>query len=89
MAWRIEITDRATRDLARLGSVEGKRIIGFLRERLASVDDPRTIGKSLRGSRFEGVWRYRVGDHRILVEIQDKKVTVLVIAIAHRSDVYR
>lgn len=89
MAWRIEITDRASKDLARLGSVEGERIVRFLRDRVASADDPRSVGKPLRGSRFEGVWRYRVGDRRILVQIQDERITVLVLAVAHRGDVYR
>lgn len=89
MVWRIEITDQARKDLAGLGAVEAQRIARFLRDRVASVDDPRLLGKPLQGSQFEGVWRYRVGDYRILVEIQDQQVTVLVIAIAHRSDVCR
>jgi mRNA interferase RelE/StbE len=89
LAWRIEVADPARKDLARLGAVDARRIIKFLRDRVATADDPRALGKPLKGSRFEGVWRYRVGDQRILVEIQDRRVTVLVVAVAHRRDVYR
>jgi mRNA interferase RelE/StbE len=89
LAWRIEIADPARKDLARLGAVDARRIVKFLRDRVATADDPRALGKPLQGSRFEGVWRYRVGDQRILVEIQDQRVTVLVVAVAHRKDVYR
>jgi mRNA interferase RelE/StbE len=89
LAWRIEVADPARKELAKLGAMDAQRIVRFLRDRVATADDPRTLGKALKGSRFEGAWRYRVGDHRVLVDIQDQWVTVLVVAVAHRKDVYR
>lgn len=89
MVWLIEVSDAAKKHLAKMGRVEAKRITAFLRQRVASLDDPRQLGGPLQGSHFAGLWRYRVGDYRILVEIQDGKLTVLVIGIGHRGEVYR
>lgn len=72
-----------------MGRVEAKRITAFLRQRIASLDDPRQLGDALQGTRFAGMWRYRVGDYRILVEMRDEVVTVIVIGVGHRGEVYR
>jgi mRNA interferase RelE/StbE len=72
-----------------LGRAEARRITAFLRERVAFLDDPRKLGSALQGPHIAGLWRYRVRDYRILVDIQDAKVTVLVIGIGHRGEVYR
>ena len=89
MAWAIEFTPEAAKALAHLGSGAQRRVVRFLRERVSRLDDPRTIGEPLKGSRFAGLWRYRAGDYRILCDIQDERVTVLVVLVGHRRDVYR
>jgi len=89
LAWTIEFDPFAAKQLAKLSKTDALRIRNFLRERLAPLENPRSLGLALQGARFAGVWRYRVGDYRVLCEIQDDRVVVLVVAIAHRRDVYR
>ena len=89
MVWQIEVSEAAKKQLSKMGRVEAKRITSFLRLRIAGLDDPRLLGDALQGARFAGMWRYRVGDYRILVDIRDDVVTVIVIGIGHRGDVYR
>ncbi len=89
MAWQIEITATATRQLSKLGKPEARRIVEFLRIRIASLTDPRQTGKALKGPQFGNLWRYRVGDYRLLCEIQDDRVIVLVLEIGHRREIYR
>ena len=89
MVWQIEVSDAARKQLSKMERVEAKRITAFLRQRIASLDDPRQLGEALQGTRFAGMWRYRVGDYRILVEIRDEVVTVIVIGVGHRGEVYR
>ncbi len=86
MAWRIELTATASKQLSKLGKVEAARIIAFLRDRVA--DAPRSTGKPLTGP-LGGVWRYRVGDYRVICELNDGRMVVLVVRIGHRGDVYR
>jgi len=88
LAWRIKFSGRAVRQLRKLDPVQARRIRDFLRQRLALLDDPRRIGKPLKGELAE-LWRYRVGDYRLICEIQDDRLVVLVIRIAHREQVYR
>jgi mRNA interferase RelE/StbE len=66
-----------------------RRITAFLRERIASLDNPRNLGHALQGSEVGHLWRYRVGDYRIVCEIQDAKLIVLVVHVGHRREVYR
>ena len=68
---------------------DAKRITDFLRTRVATLDDPRSLGEALKGSRLGDFWKYRVGDYRIICDIQDGKLIVLVVEIGHRSSVYR
>ena len=89
MAWRIEFLRSAERDLNRLDRPVRKRVLSFLHGRLASMDDPRRIGTALRGSDMGELWRYRVGDWRVVARIEDDAVRVLVVRIGHRRDVYR
>jgi mRNA interferase RelE/StbE len=88
LAWRIEVSQAAKKKLAKMGRAEAKRITVFLRTRVAALDDPRQIGDALQGAHFAGLWRYRVGDYRIVVDIRDEIVTVLVVGIGHQSEVY-
>ena len=88
MAWKIEFAPRVEKELKRIGKSEAKRILDYLVERVASSKDPRQLGKPLKGNLTE-YWRYRVGDYRVVCEIQDAKLVVLVVRIAHRKEAYR
>ena len=89
MAWRIELDDAAKKDLAKLDKPVAKRITTFIRERLAVLDDPRSIGDALKGSRLGELWKYRVGDYRIIADIEDGALKILVVKIGSRREVYR
>lgn len=89
LTWRIEFDDAAKKDLAKLDKQIARRITGFLRERIANLDDPRSIGEALKGSSLGDFWKYRVGDYRIIANINDTAVLILVLKIGHRSGVYR
>ncbi|MGN8157631.1 type II toxin-antitoxin system RelE family toxin [Salinisphaera sp. RV14] len=88
MAWRIELTDTARKALEKLDPQTARRISAYLRERVAAADEPRQLAKSLQGELRE-YWRFRVGDYRIVCDIQDDVLRVLVVRIAHRKRVYR
>lgn len=89
MTWQIEFTPEADKELVRLGKQAEKQIVKFMRERVSPLEDPRTIGESLKGSRFAGLWRYRSGDYRILCQIQAEKICILVVLVGHRGKVYK
>jgi mRNA interferase RelE/StbE len=86
LVWKIEITGEAEKELSRIDKPAAKRIMKYLRERVSV--EPRSFGKSLRGD-LSCLWRYRVGDYRVICELYEVKVSVLVIRIGHRKDVYR
>lgn len=88
MAWRIELTDSARKQLGKLDKTTANRITAFLRERLVPIDDPRSLGKALTGP-LGTYWRYRVADFRIICDIQDDALCVLVVRIGNRREVYR
>jgi mRNA interferase RelE/StbE len=89
MAWQIEFLREAEKDLEKLDFQVGKRIVKFLYDKVACLDDPRTLGEPLRGPELGRYWRYRVGDYRIVTSIQDEILTVLVVRVGHRRLVYR
>jgi mRNA interferase RelE/StbE len=89
LAWRIEFSPEADKALIGFGSNAEKQIAKFMRQRVSSLDDPRSIGEPMKGTRFAGLWRYRSGDYRILCEIQDEKITILVVLVGHRREVYK
>lgn len=89
MAWRIELTATAAKQISKLDKSEAKRITTFLRQRLATLDDPRSTGKALTGPDLSAFWRYRVGDYRIICDIQDATLCILVIEVGNRREVYR
>ena len=89
MVWKIEIIDAAQDDLARLDKPIANRITKFLMQRLARLDDPRSIGEALRGSELGTFWKYRVGDWRVIARIEDQTVRILVVRIGNRRSVYR
>jgi mRNA interferase RelE/StbE len=89
MAWRIEISAQVDRDLAKLDPQQSKRILKFLHERVAPLDNPRSIGQALQGSRLGEFWKYRVGDYRLICKIEDGRLLILVLRIGHRREIYR
>jgi len=88
LVWTIELTRTAERQIKKLDAPAQKSIVRFLRDRLKSTENPRQWGKPLHGDK-RGLWRYRVGDFRLICDIQAKRITVLVLEVAHRKDVYR
>ena len=88
MAWRVEFDHRAKRELDKLDRPAQERITRFLRERIATDEDPRRIGEALRGDKAT-FWKYRIGHYRLLCDIEDRRVVVLVLMIGHRREVYR
>ncbi len=89
MAWKIELSGLAQRNLKQLDRKVARRILVFLHGRLAPLDDPRSIGQALRGSSLGQFWKYRVGDWRIIASIEDRNIRILVVRIGNRREVYR
>jgi mRNA interferase RelE/StbE len=87
LAWRIEITHTATKQFTKLDHQVQAEIVRYLRERIATDEDPRRYGAPLR-KELAGRWKYRVGAYRLICEIQDEKILVLVLMVGHRSKVY-
>lgn len=65
-----------------------RRITTFLRERIANLSDPRSIGQALRAERFGEFWKYRVGGYRVIARIEDERLVILIVRVGHRSHVY-
>ena len=89
MAWEIEFSESGFKNLSSLDKPVATRIRKFLLERLAELDDPRSIGEALRGSALGVYWKYRVGDYRVIATIEDRAVRILVVRIGNRKEVYR
>jgi mRNA interferase RelE/StbE len=87
LAWTIEFDRRAARDLAKLDKPMQREIQRYLDERIAPASDPKAFGHALGGN-LSGIWRYRVRDYRILCHFDDETLTILVIEIGHRSEIY-
>jgi mRNA interferase RelE/StbE len=88
LAWTVEINVTAEKQLRKLDRPIQKRLLDWLDERISGCKDPRHFGEPLRGD-LTGLWRYRVGDFRIICEIQDQQLIVLALAIGHRREIYR
>ena len=88
MTWRVEFDSQAEKELDRLDPQHAKRILKYLFERIATDENPRRFGDPLR-SNLAGLWKYRVGNYRIICDIQDDVLLVLVLRIGHRREVYR
>ena len=89
MAWRIELADSAAKQLRKLDPQIAKRILTFLRDRVAPLDDPRNIGEALRGKELGVFWKYRVGDWRIIADLDDGVLLITVIRLGNRREIYR
>jgi mRNA interferase RelE/StbE len=85
--WTYRFDARALKEIKKLGHAAQAQIIRYLDERIATNADPRRFGKALKAD-LAGIWRYRVGDYRILCQIHDREITVLVVAVGHRKNIY-
>jgi mRNA interferase RelE/StbE len=89
MAWRIELSDTAAKQLRKLDPQITKRILTFLRDRVAKLDDPRSIGETLHGKELGNYWKYRVGDWRVIADLDDGVMLITVIRLGNRREIYR
>ncbi|MDA5632043.1 MULTISPECIES: type II toxin-antitoxin system RelE family toxin [Rhizobium/Agrobacterium group] len=89
MIWTIEYDVLVQKEMRKIDPRTRQRIRAFLQERVAALDNPRQTGAALQGSELGNYWRYRVGDYRIICDIQDHKLVVLVVEIGHRREIYR
>ena len=89
MAFEIEFDPDAVKDLRKLDRQVQQRLIGFLKLRVAALDNPRDLGEALAGGKLGTYWKYRVGDWRIICDIQDRRIVVRVMRIGNRREVYR
>jgi mRNA interferase RelE/StbE len=87
MLWQITLKLKATKAINKLDSISQNRIKAFLK-RLKEQENPRNQGKPLTG-KYKGLWRYRVGDYRLICNIQDNEVIILVLDIGHRKKIYK
>ena len=85
MSYTIRFTPKAAKQVGKLDSAAAKRIRDFLEQKLSQLDNPRQLGKKLVNEEF---WRYRVGDYRILTNIDDDQILILIVEVAHRREVY-
>jgi mRNA interferase RelE/StbE len=88
LAWQIKFDPQAEKDFDDIDQASRKRIFKFLKERVALLEDPRSIGEALSGKELGQFWKYRVGDYRLICNIQDKEITILVVKIGHRREIY-
>ena len=88
MNYHVEFTEGARRELKKLDRYTATMILGWIRKNLEGCTDPRQHGKGLTANR-SGEWRYRIGDYRLLAEIQDNKILILILHIGHRSEIYK
>lgn len=85
--WRVEFDRDAAKEFRKLGEPARRTILRYLRERVATAEDPRRFGKALAGE-FAGLWRYRIGDYRLIVSFEEDRLVVLVLRVGHRREVY-
>ena len=89
MAWTVNYTETALRQLRKFDKATARRIIDFMDSRVATLSEPRSLGSALRGAALGAFWRYRVGDYRIICDVQDDALCILVIETGHRKESYR
>ena len=87
MAWTVEVSNYAEKQLRKLDKPVQKRLLDWLDDRIEGCKNPRHFGEPLRGE-MAGLWRYRIGDYRVICEIQDQQLIVLALAVGHRREIY-
>ena len=86
--FRVILSDQARKQLKKMDRHVSSLILGWIRKNLEGCDNPRSLGKALTADKA-GAWRYRVGDYRIICEIHDNEVVILVLSVGHRREAYR
>ena len=89
MAWKVELDRVAERELDKIDPQAARRILAFLFERVAKLDDPRSLGEALKGSKLGMFWKYRVGDYRVICSIEDGELRILVVRLGNRKEVHK
>jgi mRNA interferase RelE/StbE len=89
MVWKVELSSQALKALGQLDAQVARRILTFLHDRVAPLEDPRSIGEALKGSRLREFWKYRIGDYRVISSIEDGALRILVVKVGNRREVYR
>jgi mRNA interferase RelE/StbE len=89
LVWAIEFDEAAKKELAKLDRQVARRLLDFLKQRVISLKDPRSVGQALKGSKLGEFWKYRVGDFRIIANIQDQKMIILILRVGNRGEIYR
>ena len=89
MPWRIEFAVSAARQLRKLDRPTARRLTSYLRQRVSGAKDPRSLGAALKGDELGQFCKYRVGDYRLIAEIRDRELRILIVRLGHRRDVYR
>jgi len=87
LAWTVEVSDYAEKQLCKLDKPIQKRLLDWLEDRIEGCKNPKHFGEPLRGE-MAGLWRYRIGDYRVICEIQDKQLVILALAVGHRREIY-
>ncbi|MDR2149070.1 MAG: type II toxin-antitoxin system RelE/ParE family toxin [Tannerella sp.] len=88
MAYSLDSTPQFDKYFKKLDKQSQENIANYIRKKLVNIENPRSIGKPLKGN-LQGLWRYRIGDYRLICQIQDQKLIILAVEIAHRKEVYK
>ena len=88
MQWTVRLSETALKRLEKINKPEQLRIRQFIKDTLANLDNPRTMGKALQGT-LKGLWRYRVGNYRLVCQIYNNELIVMVLEVGHRKDIYK
>lgn len=88
MTYHVEFSKRSLKDIKKLDKATAALILGWIRKNLEGCENPRLHGKGLTAN-HSGEWRYRVGDYRLLAEIQDGRLVIVMLTVGHRSEVYK
>lgn len=87
MKYKVEFTEKAVKQLKKMDRHTSALIVGWIRKNLEGCENPRQHGKGLTADK-SGQWRYRVGDYRLLAEIEDDRIVILILSIGHRREIY-
>lgn len=88
MKYKVQLTERATKSLKKIDKTHAQKILLWLNKNINGCENPRTYGKALTGN-FSECWRYRIGDYRLIAKIVDNIVTVIIVDIGHRKNIYQ
>ncbi len=86
--YQVYYSEKSLKQLKKMDKQIAKLIVAYIRKNLTNCENPRTIGKALQGN-LSDKWRYRVGDYRILAKIEDEKILISIIEVAHRKEIYK